>query len=95
MTEKGFTILTQAATASKDVLPYNAYFRSSPDLVVKKDSHMLVVSAPDTEQDDTDSDHSDEEDITLVSKLKSRTGGKYQLYGEAFNVASTHATQDA
>ena len=56
---------------------------------------MLVVSAPNTEQeDDTDSNHSDEDNISIrVEERYGRQIPKYQLYGEAFNVASTHATQ--
>jgi len=76
---------------------HNYYHTSSPDLVLWLKCPVTVHE----QRDESDSTHEDEgessmsgtdgEDYVAVSELKKGAHGKYQLYGEGFNVAAGYA----
>ena len=73
---------------------HNCYHTSSPDLVLWLKCPVTVHE----QRDESDSTHeelstseTDGEDYVAVSELKKGAHGKYQLYGEGFNVAAGYA----
>lgn len=83
---------------------HNLYHTSSPDIIFWNEDTQSSVSGPvvnareyaegdDNDQIEDDEDRSDEcdqEGSTGCGELKKGTGGKYQLYGESFNVAVSY-----
>lgn len=98
---KGYSVTSQMAGASSEMLPYNAYYKSLPDLVIRpaRDTPgviQLTVSSKseDVKQQDTDESEDESNDAYLVSELKkSNKSGQHQLYAEAFNVAATSVAE--
>jgi hypothetical protein len=94
---KPYTVRSQIA--GKELLPYNLYFNSHPDLVIQNnttnaDSSLVAVDVEAEAASDSDSESEDEfDDINWVSELKKKSGGQAQLYAEAFNVATTSVAE--
>lgn len=95
---KGFTVLSLSC-GTKDVLPYNPYWRSTLDLAVLKDSdnsRLLASSQVDTpppndDEVDDGMDLSEDEDESenkmLCVELKKFKESRAQMYAEAWNLA--------
>ncbi len=89
-----FTVHSQG-TGVKDILPYNIYYNSHPDLVIKKENDTSVVASgiptpPPTDDDDGDDDDETEDCVAELKKGDDQEGvARAQLYAEAFNVLTS------
>ena len=79
-----YTVKTQTAADEGQVLPFNCYFKSLPDIVISGPEKMSIVNVLHDEEEE-------EEQGLWVAELKKDRGlkGFDQLYAEAFNVIIT------
>lgn len=91
---KGFKVLSQNC-GTRELLPYNPYWRSNLDLAVLKDSNnsllmssQIVTPPPNNNEDERmDEDEDEDKRKMLCVELKRVNESKAQMYAEAWNLA--------
>lgn len=80
---------------------HNPYYTSLPDIMFWMNEGPLINALEDTSGEDASDEAEGDDDDQIEAgrfeagcgELKKGTGGKYQLYGESFNVAASYASR--